>query len=63
MAKINLQFISNCLGRIQTYIGSLCFGKQHNLKAYLRTVVVEPPGHNKPLEGPIMDSDYVKMFL
>ena len=36
MAKVNAQFISNCLGRKQTYIGSLCFGKEHNLKAYLK---------------------------
>ena len=24
--------------------------KEHNIKVYLRAVVVEPIGHNKPLE-------------
>ena len=50
LGKINLQFISNCLDRQQTHRGSLCFGKKHNAKAYLKAVVVEPSGHNKPLE-------------
>ena len=63
MAKINVQFISNCLARKQTYIGSLCFGKEHNLKACLIAVIVGPPGHNKPLERAYHGSDYVKMLF
>ena len=40
MAKINAQFISNCLGRKQKCTGSLGFGKEHNLKAYLSAVLI-----------------------
>ena len=36
LAKIDVQFIRNCLGIKQS----------HNVKVYLRAVVVEPPGHN-----------------
>ena len=49
--KINLQFITNLFAIKQRYKGILLFSKKLNVKAYLRAVVVEPPGPGTPLEN------------